>query len=87
MIISQLRYRITDKYTIDAGILGPTEIRVIISLVMLFEVLMPGSINWCVLVICIALFIINTNDTRLLLKLGDEKDKEDKLKKQQEEAI
>ena len=86
MIISQLRYRITDKYTIDAGILGPTEIRVIISLVMLLEVLLPGSINWCVLVICILLFIINANDTRLLLKLGDAKDKEDKLKKQQEEA-
>ncbi|MNR57899.1 hypothetical protein D3C85_1787650 [compost metagenome] len=53
---------------------------------MLLEVLMPGSINWCVFVICILLFIINANDTRLLLKLGDAKDKEDKLKKQQEEV-
>ncbi|MGG5905603.1 hypothetical protein ACQ4LD_21080, partial [Sphingobacterium daejeonense] len=25
MIISQLRYRITDQYTIDAGLLGPNE--------------------------------------------------------------
>ncbi|MNI99394.1 hypothetical protein D3C73_1584690 [compost metagenome] len=58
----------------------------IISLVMLLEVFMPGSINWCVFVICLLLFIINANDTRLLLKLGDAKDKEDKLKKQQEEA-
>src|SRR5690606_36377646 len=59
MIISQLRYRITDKYTIDAGLLGPTEIRVIICLVLLLEIIVPGSINYSVLCICIILFFIN----------------------------
>ncbi|MFD1769757.1 CDP-alcohol phosphatidyltransferase [Sphingobacterium suaedae] len=81
MIISQLRYRITDKYTIDAGLLGPTEIRVIICVVLLAEVIFPGSINYLVLVICVCLFIINWVDTKKLLHLGDLKDWEEKKKK------
>lgn len=85
MIISQLRYRITDKYTIDAGLLGPTEIRVIICLVLLFEVIFKGSIDYSVLGICIILFIINIGDTMKLLALGDAKDKEEKLAKQKAE--
>lgn len=85
MIISQLRYRITDKYTIDAGLLGPTEIRVIICLVLVFEVIFKGSIDYSVLGICIILFFINIGDTMKLLAVGDTKDKEEKLAKQQAE--
>lgn len=85
MIISQLRYRITDKYTIDAGLLGPTEIRVIICLVLIFEVIFKGSIDYSVLGICIVLFFINIGDTLRLLAAGDAKDKEEKLAKQQAE--
>lgn len=82
MIISQLRYRITDKYTIDAGLLGPTEIRVIICAVLLLEVVFPGSINYLVIVICVVLFIINWVDTKKLLHLGDLKDWEEKKSKE-----
>ncbi|MGO1521011.1 MAG: CDP-alcohol phosphatidyltransferase family protein [Sphingobacterium sp.] len=78
MIISQLRYRITDKYTIDAGLLGPTEIRVIICLVLVLEVIFPGSIDYCVFGICIILFFINLIDTKKLLDLGDGRDIEEK---------
>ncbi len=85
MIISQLRYRITDKYTIDAGLLGPTEIRVVVCLVLLVEVLFKGSIDYSVLGICIILFFINIGDTIKLLAVGDAKDKEEKLAKQQAE--
>jgi len=81
MIISQLRYKITDKYTIDAGLLGPTEIRVIISLVFLLEVIVPGSINYAVMLICGALFFINLGDTKKLLRLGDERDFTEKKRK------
>ena len=86
MIISQLRYRITDKYTIDAGLLGPTEIRVIICLVLLLEVLVKGSIDYSVLGICIILFFITVGDTKKLLTLGDMKDKEEKQAKLREEG-
>ncbi|MGO3806571.1 MAG: CDP-alcohol phosphatidyltransferase family protein [Sphingobacterium sp.] len=78
MIISQLRYKITDNYTIDAGLLGPTEIRVIIGFVFLLEVVIPGSINYSVMLICIALFFINLMDTKKLLRLGDQRDLEEK---------
>src|SRR5690606_18451007 len=81
MIISQLRYRITDKYTIDAGLLGPTEIRVIIGAVLLSDVIFAGCINYLIIVICIFLFIINCVDTKKLLDLGDLKDEEEKAKK------
>lgn len=81
MIISQLRYKITDKYTIDAGLLGPTEIRVIICLVLLLEVFVPFSINYCVIVICVILFFINIADTKKLLDMGDARDKTEKLAK------
>lgn len=85
MIISQLRYRITDKYTIDAGLLGPTEIRVVVCLVLLVEVIFKGTIDYSVLGICIILFFINIGDTIKLLAVGDAKDKEEKLAKQQAE--
>lgn len=85
MIISQLRYRITDKYTIDAGLLGPTEIRVVVCLVLLVEVVFKGTIDYSVLGICVILFFINIGDTIKLLAVGDAKDKEEKLAKQQVE--
>lgn len=84
MIISQLRYKITDKYTIDAGLVGPTEIRVIICLVLLLEIFIPFSINYSVIAICIILFFINLVDTKKLLDLGDERDKAEKLGKQKQ---
>lgn len=84
MIISQLRYKITDKYTIDAGLVGPTEIRVIICLVLLVEVFVPFSINYSVIGICTILFFINLIDTKKLLDLGDARDKAEKLAKQKQ---
>ncbi len=78
MIISQLRYKITDKYTIDAGLLGPTEVRVVLCLVIALEIFVPGSILYCVFLICTALFFINLVDTKKLMALGDERDAQEK---------
>lgn len=83
MILAQLRYKITDVYSIDAGIVGPTEIRVIISLMILAEVFVPGSIDYSVSAIVLILLVINVADTRKLLQLGDQRDaieREQKLK-------
>lgn len=87
MIISQLRYKITDKYTIDAGLVGPTEIRVVISLVIILETIIVGSINYSVMGICAILFVINIVDTKKALDLGDERDKAEKLAKQKENEL
>lgn len=75
MIISQLRYKITDIYSIDAGLVGPTEIRIILALIIILEVLFGHLIEYFAAAICITLFIINFIDTRKLLKLGDIRDK------------
>ena len=81
MIIAQLRYKITDKYAIDSGHIGPTELRVIISLILLIEVLIPSSINDSVLLICSILFIITLIDTNKLLELGNLRDKRERSEK------
>ncbi|MGV3686384.1 MAG: CDP-alcohol phosphatidyltransferase family protein [Daejeonella sp.] len=74
MIISQLRYKITDHYTIDSGLVGPTELRVLIALILVLEIWITNSINVCAFLMCTALFFINLSDTRKLLKLGDIRD-------------
>ncbi|RYY07529.1 MAG: CDP-alcohol phosphatidyltransferase family protein [Sphingobacteriaceae bacterium] len=75
MIISQLRYKITDKYTIDAGLLGPTEIRIVLSVIFIAEVVFKNSIQFFAIAMCLVLLIINLTDTQKLLKLGDIRDK------------
>jgi len=74
MIIALLRYKITDKYTIDAGVVGPTEIRVIISAIFILEVLLPGTVNIFSALVVAVLFIVNIVDTKKLLRLGDARD-------------
>jgi hypothetical protein len=78
MIISQLRYKITDIYTIDAGLVGPTEVRVIIAAIILIEMIFPNTMHYFTATICAILFVINYIDTKKLLKLGDERDAAEK---------
>ena len=78
MIIALMRYKIIGKYSIDSGILGPTEARIIISSMMVFEVILPGSIKYSALFIVILVFITNIIDTRKLLKISDDIDKKTK---------
>ena len=75
IIISQLRYKITNEYSIDSGFVGPTELRFIIAFIIIAEVVYPGSITYLAGLITIVLLIINTIDSIKLLKLGDLKDK------------
>ncbi|ALL05040.1 CDP-alcohol phosphatidyltransferase [Pedobacter sp. PACM 27299] len=83
MIISQLRYKITDIYSIDAGIVGPTEIRIILAIIIILEVIFGHLIEYFATGICLVLFIINFLDTRKLLKLGDIRDNAEREAKQQ----
>ena len=59
MIISQLRYKITDIYSIDSGLVGPTEVRVILAIILLIETVQPHLIEYFATAMCIVLFIIN----------------------------
>ena len=75
IIISQLRYKITNEYSIDSGFVGPTELRFIIALILITEVLFRDSIVYLAGLITAILFIINIVGSLKLLKLGDLKDK------------
>ena len=77
MMTALLRYKITGIYTIDSGLLGPTEVRVIISLFLILEALLPDSIIYSGILACVILFIVNVVDFLKLLKLADQKDKEE----------
>lgn len=74
MITTLLRYKITGKYSIDSGLFGPTEVRIVISMILILEVLFKGSIMYISAIATVILFIINMIDTQKLLKIADERD-------------
>lgn len=82
VVIAHIRYKITNIYTIDAGLLGPTEVRIIICLVILAEMILGGTGKYTVFIIFsfavnIALLFINIIDTYKLIQLGNERDLRD----------
>jgi hypothetical protein len=85
IIIALMRYKITGNYSIDSGIFGPTEVRIIISAILVAEVFIPDSIIYSVAMICIVLLVSDIADTRKLLKAADEMDRKEKEKKTYEE--
>lgn len=84
MITSQLRYKITDKYSIDSGNFGPTEVRLLLATIITLEVFVPGSLQYLATAACIILVISNYFETKNLLKLADERDKSERRKKLEE---
>lgn len=74
MIIALLRYKVTGKYTIDSGLLGPTELRIIMSLIFVAEVLVKDSILYAGMAACILMLIINVKDSVRLIRVADETD-------------
>ena len=77
MIIALMRYKITEKYSIDSGLVGPTEVRIVIASIIVTEVFLPGSLQFSLGVVVIILFIFNIVDTRKLLQMADEIDKKE----------
>jgi hypothetical protein len=82
VLIAQLRYKITDKYTIDPGPIGPTEVRILLCLVVVTEWYFGNILIYFSTIGNVLFFLINVVDTFKLLKLGNERDAEEKLKKQ-----
>jgi hypothetical protein len=78
MITTSVRYKVTGKYSIDSGLLGPTEVRIVISLILIGEVLFKGSIQYVSLLATAILLVMNIIDTRKLLKLANEYDNKEK---------
>lgn len=77
IILALIRYKITGKYSIDIGKLGPTEVRIVVGAIMVAEVLLPGSIIFSAILLVSAIFVVNIIDTRKLLRVADEIDKKE----------
>ena len=80
--MAQLKYKITDKYSIDPGPIGPTEVRILLCLVIIAEWYFGNILIYFSTIGNIIFLVINLVDTFKLLKLGNERDAEEKLKKQ-----
>ena len=78
MLTTTVKYKITGKYSIDSGIFGPTEVRIILSLILILEVLFHNSIQYISLITTLLLLVSNLIDTTKLLKIADECDLKEK---------
>jgi hypothetical protein len=78
MMMALLRYKINNQYTIDSGLFGPTEVRILISLFLVLEVICKDSLIYSGAFACVFLLILNTIDFFKLLKIADQRDKDDK---------
>jgi hypothetical protein len=81
MIVALLRYKITEKYTIDTFMFGPTELRLLLAIVLLIELYRPNTLMQFGFVGSLILVIINSIDSYKVLKLADQKDRELKTTK------
>lgn len=85
VIMAQIKYKITDKYSIDPGPIGPTETRILLCLVIITEWYFGNVLIYFSTIGNVIFLIINLVDSYKLLKAGNERDAiEKKLK---EEAI
>jgi len=84
MITAQLRYKIGGQYSIDSGIFGPTEVRLLLAIIITFEVIVPGTIQYLATAASLFLLISNLMESRRLLSMADEQDKAARLLKETE---
>lgn len=78
VLVAQLKYKITDKYSIDPGPIGPTEVRILLCLVIIAEWYFGNVLIYFSIFSNILFLVINVVDTFKLLKLGNEKDAAEK---------
>lgn len=81
MITTTVKYKITGKYSIDSGLFGPTEVRIILSLILIIEVVFHNSIQYISLVATVLLLVSNLINTHRLLRVADDCDLNEKVKK------
>jgi hypothetical protein len=78
MIIALIRYKVLGEYIIDSGLVGPTEVRILIAIFLVAEVIFKGIILYSAAIACIILFLINVSDSLKVLRLADNLDKAEK---------
>ncbi len=83
MILTLMKYKITGTYAIDSGLLGPTELRVGICLILLACMFYPQIFVFFAIAIVTIVTVIDLIEFRNVLKLGDERDRLDNGKEKQ----
>jgi phosphatidylglycerophosphate synthase len=78
MITAQLRYKVGGQYSIDSGIFGPTEVRIILGAIITLEVFIPHSIYYLTALATAFLLYSNFVEAKKLLKLANQRDVEEK---------
>lgn len=81
MINTLLKYKITNSYSIDTFLMGPTEVRIIICFFLIAEIFLPGSLLVFGIGGSLLLVIFNISDLVQILKFGDIRDLEEKSQK------
>lgn len=82
MLLAVMRYKLTDVYLIDAdGLLGPTELRIVLTLATVLEFFIPGFLFWFAVVAIGVLCVVNGIEFTRLLKIANEKDAKDRAAK------
>ncbi|NNE16792.1 MAG: CDP-alcohol phosphatidyltransferase family protein [Saprospiraceae bacterium] len=82
MIITLLRYKVSNEYIIDTGILGPTEMRILICIVLVAEFFIPNSLLTFISIGSIILITMNIYESVNIIREGDMRDiKEKRAKK------
>ena len=84
MIVTLVKFNLTQDYTIDSGLVGPTELRIITCLMFLIELGVDGTLFVFAFLAPGILLIINFSELYKVLKLGNEKDREVSLRKEPE---
>ena len=78
VLMAQLKYKITDKYSIDPGPIGPTEVRILLCLVIIAEWYFGNVLIYFSTIGNLVFLIINLVDTYKLLQFGNARDAEEK---------
>jgi len=81
LIVALLRYKVTDKYKIDTFLFGPTEVRILLSLVLLVEIFRDDTLFQFGLIGTLLLVTFNLIESYRILKQADQRDREEKAKK------
>lgn len=77
IIITLLKYKTTGTYTIDAGLLGPTEARIAVSLMMLIEIALPGTLQYLAILADLVLILSCYLELKKTLRAADARDREE----------
>ncbi|HLP52185.1 MAG TPA: hypothetical protein VK154_14950 [Chitinophagales bacterium] len=78
MILALLRYKIINVYSIDSGMVGPTELRIGIAIMLTLAMVVPNTLVIIAALVTGIVYIVNFIDFYKILKYGDDKDREEK---------